>query len=96
MVVVRDFQICEMHEHFRGLANHVWTRPALKNSISVWVERVPSPVNWADMPTRNVKIPLESLRFREFPKIDELIKMFLAQWSDDPRMFFEDIRRSRT
>ena len=68
----------------------------LKNTISVWAERAPSPVNWADMPTRKVKIQVESLSFREFPKIDELIKMFLVQWSDGPRMFFEGSERSRT
>ena len=84
------------HHHIaQNFIRRFW-QLTLKNSISVWVERVPSPINWADMPTRKVKIPVESLSFREFPKINELIKMFLAQWSDDPRMFFEDAKRSRT
>ena len=67
---------------------------ALIRSISVWLERVPSPLNWADMPTRDVKIPVKMLRFRKFPQLNELINMFLAQWSDDPKMSLDFNKRS--
>ena len=66
----------------------------LTRSISVWLERVPSPINWADMPTRYVKLPTETLSEREFPFLDELINMFLAQWSEDPKMILAKTKRS--
>ena len=59
---------------------------ALILSIAVWLGRVPSPINWADMPTRAVTIPIKSDSAREFPCLDELINLFLAQWPDGPRM----------
>ena len=66
----------------------------LTRSISVWLERVPSPINWADMPTRHVDLPTKALSEREFPFLDELINMFLAQWSDDPKMVLAKSKRS--
>ena len=66
----------------------------IKRSITIWLERVPSPVNWADMPTRGVKLPLRSRITREFPNLNELISMFLAQWSQDHRMKVVDSERS--
>ena len=58
----------------------------LIRSISVWIERVPSPLNWADMPTRSVDLPLKNYTLKEFPQILELIKIFTSQWSDDHNM----------
>ena len=76
----------------KGSANHPIAQNFIRRfwqliflrSISVWVERVPSPRNWADMPTRDVELPVKSLKYREFPNICELINMFCAQWSEDP------------
>ena len=49
-------------------------------SISVWFERVPSPVNLADLPTRDRSLPFPVDHMREFPLIDTLINFFLANW----------------
>ena len=48
--------------------------------ISVWFERVPSPVNLADLPTRFRSLPFSVGHTREFPLVDTLINFFLAKW----------------
>ena len=67
---------------------------ALIRSIFVWIERVPSPLNWADMPTRGVELPVKSKLTREFPLLNELIDLFLAQWSEDSKMKIVNSKRS--
>ena len=50
-------------------------------SIAVWFERVPSPLNLADLPTRHKELPLKVENTREFPQIDRLIEYFMKKWS---------------
>ena len=52
-----------------------------KRSISVWFERVPSPLNLADLPTRNRSLPVKSPNWREFPSLEFLVAHFTSKWS---------------
>ena len=54
-------------------------------SIAVWFERVPSPLNLADLPTRFKKLPMKVEKVREFPHIDRLIDHFTSKWSVEKR-----------
>ena len=41
-----------------------------RNDIKIWLERVPSARNIADLPTREVKIPSVALEYRSFTQLN--------------------------
>ena len=54
-------------------------------SIAVWFERVPSPLNLADLPTGFKKLPMKVEKVRGFPHIGRLIDHFTSKWSVEKR-----------
>ena len=63
---------------------------ARKRSICVWFERVSSPLNLADLPTRHRALPVSALVWREFPALDDLVAHFTKNWCFANESFLEE------